>query len=146
MSYEVRVKDVPAIRYAGRKREVSIGELDAFIRRSCEELLASVSPQGPVIVVYHGQVDDQSDGEVEVCVPTAAGEAVLAPATVAFAVARGSQTRFPDILGAYDAIAEWATSRGHELICPPRESYLNDYDGPDAEVEISWPIQRSRTR
>jgi DNA-binding transcriptional MerR regulator len=146
MSYEVRVKDVPAIRYVGRKQEVSIGELGAFIRRSCEELLASVSPQGPVVVVYHGNVDEQSDGEIEVCVPTDGGEAELAPATVAFTVARGSQTRFPDILGAYDAVAEWATSHGHELICPPRETYLNDYDGPDAEVEISWPIGRRETR
>ncbi len=79
---------------------------------------------------------------MEVGVPTAAGDRELPAAEVAFTVARGDQTKFPDIIGAYDAVAEWVAQNGRELAGPPREIYLSDpATGEEPVMEIAWPLR-----
>jgi effector-binding domain-containing protein len=49
---------------------------------------------------------------------------------------------FPEIIGAYDAVAEWAQREGRELAGPPREIYRFDpQKGETPEMEIAWPIR-----
>jgi effector-binding domain-containing protein len=55
-------------------------------------------------------------------------------------VAEGSQCDFPEILGAYDAVARWAKERGHELDGSPREVYVSDPVEP-LRMEIAFPLR-----
>ena len=140
--HEVSVKDVPAQRYASRAARVRVDRLDRFIA----DAIAELSPRGEVVgapfALYHGEVNEVDDGPVEVCVPLADGDRDLPAGTVAFTHARGDQCRFPEILGAYEAVATWAKQHGHELAGPPREIYLKGLDEEQEPVlEIAWPVR-----
>ncbi|MGH2562314.1 MAG: MerR family transcriptional regulator [Thermomicrobiales bacterium] len=145
VSYTAKVKEVAAQPYASRTATVALGELGPFIDDSIRELSASVDPAGPPFSIFHGAVNDESSGAVEVCVPTSgavAGGSALPAGPVAFTLAEGAQTDYPAITGAFEAVAVWAKEHGHELAGPPREIYLTDAnsDGP-ACWEIAWPIR-----
>lgn len=143
MTYEVKVKDAPAQHYVSRSAVVAIGELEPFIAAALDELTAAVDPAGPSFVLYHDAVNDETDGRVEVCVPTAEprGDGGTLPAgPVASTFVEGSQAEYPEILSAYDAVADWAKSHGHELAGPPSEIYLSA-PGDPIRWEIAWPIR-----
>jgi effector-binding domain-containing protein len=90
--------------------------------------MAANEPVGPPFAIFHGQVSDTDDGPVELGVPTAGGE-------LAYAVASGPACAFPEILGAYDAVAGWAKANGRDLVGSPREIYL------ERDVwEIAWLV------
>jgi len=81
-------------------------------------------------------VNEEADGPVEVCLPVAEAAKKLPAGEVVYTVAAGDQTDFPEILGAYDAVAGWAKANGRELTGPPREIYLDE-----SRMEIAWPIR-----
>jgi DNA-binding transcriptional MerR regulator len=139
--FEVQTKQIDEQRYTSRTGRVRVGELDAFIVDSIRELQERHAAAGPPFALYHGQVNEQADGPVEVCLPTAAGEKELPAAEVAFTVVAGAQCEFPEILGAYDAVARWAKEQGRELDASPREVYLGSPVGADARLEIAWPLR-----
>jgi effector-binding domain-containing protein len=68
-------------------------------------------------------------------------EKTLPAVEVANTTAAGDDAQFPAVLGAYDAVARWATARGRELDGSPREIYVGPPTGPDARLEIAWPIR-----
>lgn len=143
VAHEIRVKENPAQPYASRSATVAIGELAPFITNSIDQLLAEVEPVGAPFAIFHGAVNDETDGRVEVGVPTDGrstngGELPAGP--VAFTVVEGEQATYPAILSAYDAVADWAKRHGHELVCPPREFYLSGHGEPE-RTEIAWPIR-----
>jgi DNA-binding transcriptional MerR regulator len=143
MTYEVKVKDSPAQPYVSRASVVAIGALEPFIAGTLDELTRSVEPAGPPFVLYHDAVNDETDGRVEVCVPTAEprGDGAALPAgPVAYTFVEGDRAEYPEILSAYDAVADWAKAHGHELAGPPREIYLSKPDEP-IRWEIAWPIR-----
>jgi len=144
VSYEVRIKETAAQPYASRSATVSIGELGPFITRSIDELMGTLEPAGPPFVLYHDAVNDETDGRVEVCVPTAAAEdgqgGELPAGPVAYTPVGPDQAKYPEILTAYDAVAVWAKRHGHELAGPPREIYLSGPGEPE-QWEIAWPIR-----
>ncbi len=144
MSFEVRVKDVAEQPYVSRAATVSIGELEPFIVGTIRELSAGVALSGPPFTLYHGEVNDETEGTVEVCVPTAEPApdgGVLPAGAVAYTVAVGPQTDYPEILSADDTVAVWAKQHGHELAGPPREIYLFDPSAGEApRMEIAWPL------
>jgi effector-binding domain-containing protein len=90
-------------------------------------------------VLYHGPVNDEEDGPVEVCVPATGGDKQLPAGEVAFTEIRGEQCRFPEILGAYDAVYRWVKDNGREPSGPAREIYLS---GPGAaeQLQIAVPL------
>lgn len=60
----------------------------------------------------------------------------------AFTVATGKQCAFPEIIGAYDAVAAWAKEGGRELDGPPREIYrLDPKVGEEPKMEIAFPLR-----
>jgi effector-binding domain-containing protein len=59
---------------------------------------------------------------------------------VAYTTVCGKQCDFPEILGAYDAVARWAREQGREFTSPPREIYLHG-PGEAMRFEIAWPLQ-----
>lgn len=140
--YEVQTKRVEEQPYVSRTTRVRVGELESFIVATIEELSAQTDPTGHAFTLYHGEVNEEDDGPVEVCVPTADGDGRLPAGEVAFTVAVGSQCEFPEIIGAYDAVAEWVHRRGRELAGPPREIYLSDpQKGETPRMEIDWPLR-----
>lgn len=140
--FKVETKEVEAQPYIGRTKKVRVPELERFINETIGELWKSTEPTGSAFTLYHGEVNEEDDGPVEVCVPTADGDKRLPAGEVAFTIATGDQCRFPDIIGAYDAVARWAKENGRELAGPPREIYHSDpHKGEEDRFEIAWPIR-----
>lgn len=139
--FEVQVKQVQEVPYVSRSKRVRVAELEPFIVETIRELSEANEPAGPAFTLYHGEVNDKDDGPVEVCLPVAGGEKRLPAAEVAYTVAVGRQCEFPEIIGAYDAVAGWAKLRGRELDGSPREIYLSDPSREEPRMEIAWPIR-----
>ena len=106
-------------------------------------------------VVYHGEVNEDSDGPVEVCMAfegeIAAPEGLevrIVPAhTEAYSTISKTQMEFPRILEVYDALQSYAKSHEMETIAAPREVYFVDINavGPDDPfVDIAWPVAPAR--
>jgi DNA-binding transcriptional MerR regulator len=141
MPFEVDVKKVEEQPYVSRAKRVRISDLERFVVTTLDELIASHESAGNAFTVYHGEVNEEDDGPVEVCLPVAAAERKLPAGEVAYTVAVGEQTTFPEIIGAYDAVAEWAKANGRELAGPPREIYLDEVTNDRPHMEIAWPIR-----
>jgi DNA-binding transcriptional MerR regulator len=140
--FKVETKHLQPQAYVSRTKKVRVPELERFITATIGELWQATEPTGSAFTLYHGEVNEEDDGPVEVCVPTADGDKRLPAGEVAFTIATGDQCRFPEIIGAYDAVARWAKESGRELDGPPREIYHSDPDaGEEARFEIAWPIR-----
>lgn len=145
MSHVVKLKDVPAQPYIGRRATVSITELGRFLADSIREMRAETPAAGPPYAIFHKEVTPETRGDVEVRLPVAefdASSAVMPAATVAYTIVEGEETDFPAILGAYDAVADWVNKNGRELDGPPREIYLSDhFAGETPKMEIAWTVR-----
>jgi DNA-binding transcriptional MerR regulator/effector-binding domain-containing protein len=137
--YDVQTKTTARQPYASRSRRIRVPELETFIYDTFEELGAGAA-SAPSFVVYHGPVNEDDDGPVEVCVPADEGDRVLEAGQVAFTAIRGEQCVFPEILAAYEAVYRWVKDNGREVAGPPREVYLNDR-GEEERVEITVPLK-----
>lgn len=150
MTLAVSTRELTPQQVVSIEGHVLVGELGAFIARSLAQLRAFVAEQGgaidgPPLGLYHGPINYQDDGPIEVCLPAegafrAEGEVRIrllpgGPAVVA--VASGEHAAFPKILEAYDAGYEWLERNGQQPVESPREVWLGDpqSDGP---FEIAW--------
>jgi DNA-binding transcriptional MerR regulator len=153
--YEVQTRDVPEQDVISITRSLTVADLVTFIMESNGELStqlerAGATPTMPWFVVYHGEVNEDSDGPVEVCLPytgsvTPQGEAVLRhePAhREAYTTLTTEQTVFPQILDAYGAVDAWVRDKGLQLSAPPREVYFTDDEPKAAEpfCDVAFPI------
>lgn len=138
--FEVQAKTLGPLRYVSRTAHVRVGDLMTHIVGTVRELNGLHTATGPDFVVYHGEVSEESDGPVEVALPTAGGEHELAETEVAYTVAEGADTEYPAILGAYDAVAGWAKRNGRELAGPPLE-INHAVEGQPLRIEVAWPIK-----
>ncbi len=129
---------------------VLVSDLDGFIARSLERLTAFVAGQdgtisGPPLGLYHGPINPQDDGPIEVCLPAEGAfraEAnicirVLPGGLAAVVAVEGEHTIFPKILEAYDAGYDWLVAQGVQPAESPREVWIGDptSSGP---FEIIW--------
>ena len=133
--FEVQTKQVPEQRYVSRSTRTRIDGLEPFISGSLAELSREVAAAGAPFVIYHGTVNEEDDGPVEVCLPTAQGDRVLAGGEVAYTGVPETHQLFPQILEPYDAIWSWAKENGRQLDGPPREIY------EEGQWEIAWPLR-----
>ena len=154
--YDIRTRDVPEQKVLSTQRNITAGDLPGFIDEAYSRIFAHLEAgdapmSGAPFVVYHGEVTEDSDGPVEVCVPfTGALEPAgalgvrLEPAhTEAYTRIPKRQIRFPDILRAYDAVSDWLQQRGERLALPPREVYFTDLaaagdDDPAADIAFPY--------
>lgn len=152
--YEIETRTVEEQRIASIEERVLAPELPDLIARAMtavfEELDAQGVQNGVPFVVYHGEVNLDADGPVEVCVPaqgavepTGSMRVRLEPAhTEAFTRITKAQVVFPKILDAYAAVDSWITEQGHEIAGSSREVYFTDFSqaGPDDEAcDIAVP-------
>jgi DNA-binding transcriptional MerR regulator len=137
--YDVVTKRVGEQPYVSRTKRVLVPELEPFITDTFREL-GSDGATEPAFVLYHGPVNAEEDGPVEVCVPTGDGDKRLPAGEIAFTEITGEQCQFPEILGAYEAVYRWIKEHGREAAGPAREIYLSN-PGPDEQLRIAVPLR-----
>jgi DNA-binding transcriptional MerR regulator len=158
--FEIQTRDVPEQKVLCIQRHVTAGPLPAFIGEAYQRLWAHLDASAaqagdPGLVIYHGRVDEDSDGPVEVCLPAtgpvepAADVGVrLEPArTEAYTRITKAQVRFPEILQAYDAVSAWLDQQGRKAVLSPREVYFTDLSAVGADdpaVDIAFPYELHR--
>ena len=136
--YDVLTKQIEEQPYVSRTKRVLVPDLEPFIVDTFRELGRDGAP-APGFVLYHGAVNHEEDGPVEVCVPQAKGDKRLPAGEIAFTEINGEQCRFPEILGAYDAVYRWIKEHGREASGPAREIYFAGPQGVE-QVQIAVPL------
>jgi len=136
--YDVITKTVEAQPYVSRTKHVFVADLEPFILDTFEEL-GRDGAEEPGFVLYHGPVNTDEDGPVEVCVPTRDGDKCLPAGEIAYTEINGEQCKFPQILGAYEAVYRWAKEHRREACGPAREIYLLG-PGSDEQLHIAVPL------
>jgi DNA-binding transcriptional MerR regulator len=153
---DVRVRDIPEQVVLCEQGHMQVDKLSTWIGTALRRLIGAAKSVGgvvgPVFVVYHGEVNEDSDGPVEACVPvasTAEGTVGLArrrePAhRQAYVRLRKAQVEFPQILSAFDGVAQWIGAQGLSIAASPREVYFTDFlsAAPGDEVcDVAFPIR-----
>lgn len=153
MPYEVAVKRLPDQDVASLREHVSMETIGDAIGNGFAELAHTLQAQGTAIsgapfIVYHDVIDEETDGDIEICIPVAgpvesAGRVepkTLSGGAVASTIHRGPYREIPP---AYHALSSWISQNGHSMTGPPREVYLNDPTEVSEEeilTEVDWPI------
>lgn len=139
--HEIHTREVPEQKVLSTQRNVLAKDLPQLIQGAGDEIISylgmqQVPPSGPAFVIYHSEVTEESEGTVEVCVPftgnvepDASGTYSLGvrvePAhTEAYARITKAEVRYPAILQAYDAVAQWLLAQDRRAAGPPREVYF----------------------
>jgi effector-binding domain-containing protein len=150
MSLDVEVRDIPTqqiisitrhhtVEGLGKQQEKDIGDLFSLAND------AGVRTHGAPFGIYHGPVNETEDGPVETCLAVQGkvegqGEIEVKQLEGGKAVCvliTGDQCHYPELLGGYDAAADWIQKNGFETTQPPREIWYTA-PGPDAKWEIVW--------
>ena len=150
MNLEVHVKQIPTQQVVSLTRHVKVPKLDATITQSISELQGLLQKQNAnakdaPFGIFHGAINEQEDGPIEICVPVDGNVKVegdtqvkqLQGGNAACVMMIGAQTDFPAILGAYDAAADWIQKNGYQMAESPREVWHSG-PGEDAKMEIVW--------
>jgi DNA-binding transcriptional MerR regulator len=155
--FEVEARSVPEMRVMSIQRKVLVDSLPEFIQQATHSLIDQIevgggSVTGALFVVYHGEVNKDSDGPVEVCVPFAGSVEPIGEAAVReepahdelFTRITKAQVGFPMILDAYEAVHKRIAEIGRTPAGSPREVYFVDWDavGPtDPACDTAWPVE-----
>lgn len=136
MTYEVHVTEQKPQWVAGVKIHTSLKRIAADVPTGFGALMhglgrGGVAPIGAPMIVYHSVIDEETDGDIELCAPVKAdfiGDdqvtgRELEGGKVASTVHRGP---YEHISPAYHFLARWISDNGFEISGPPRETYLND--------------------
>jgi DNA-binding transcriptional MerR regulator len=157
MALEVNVRTVDPQPIISITHHTKVEQLGAHIGDSLKRLFALMEGQGATMAgaplgIYHGPVNHDDDGPIEVCVPvqtklTVSGDVVareLAGGKVASVILHGGQCVFPEILQGYDAVHDWIRQNGYEPVESPREIWHSE-PGADAQTEVAWLFKRAGT-
>jgi hypothetical protein len=160
MSHKVLTREVPAQLVLTEQRHISPEELGGWIGAAMGRLYTAAGPAAgtaegepvaPALVIYHGEVNHDSDGPVEVCVPIDRSAADSIDAAMreepahreAYVRITKAQVAFPQILSAFEAVTMWLDDQKLTPAGAPREVYFTDFmaAGPDEEVcDIAFPM------
>jgi DNA-binding transcriptional MerR regulator len=153
--YTTSTRHVPAQRVMSIQRRLRAPETDPFVEEAKAAFRAALGdwkPTGPFTVIFHGIVDNESDGPIEAILgcpedllPTEVVGIRTEPAhDEAYTTITKAQWAYPAILAAYDAVASspQAMARpGSRLSC--REVYLAEPDNvsdDDLLCDIAFPL------
>lgn len=159
MSPTVKTVTQPDRQMLSITRHVYIGELKDHLRESYEQLAAliaetGVEQDGKPVAIYHGEVNEEKNGPVEVgiavkTVPPVSGDiksAILPGGSIAYTSLTLRQAHFPEILGYYDIVYKWIEENGHQIAGSPREEYAtspmdNKAVMDEPFLDIVWPYK-----
>ncbi len=153
--FPVQTRHVPAQRVMSMQRRLRAAETDDFVteaRAAFAAHLGGTQPTGPFTLIFHGIVDNESDGPLEATLgcPDAVGVTDLIgirtePAhDEAFTTITKAQWDYPAILAAYDAVAcspEVSARPKSRLSC--REVYLAEAAAigeDDLICDVAFPL------
>ena len=151
MSLEVEVKEIATQQVLSITRHTKVDKLDVTIRKSLDAINTLLKEQGVETSdapwgIYHGPINEQADGPIEICMPVqgkvnSKGDVEvkqLQGGNAACVTMLGAQCDFPAILTAYDTAADWIQKNGYDMAEPPREVWYSGPVGKDAKMEIVW--------
>ncbi len=155
--YEIQQREVPQQLVLTEQRHITPEEIPDWIPAALGRLGPAAEAHGGFFghpfVIYHGEVNEDSDGPVELCVPVDPARAAAAefpvasriePAHVeAYTRITKAQAAYPQILSAYDAVYAWANTEGRTASTAPREVYFADWSGitpGDPACDIAVPL------
>jgi DNA-binding transcriptional MerR regulator len=160
--FVIRERDVPAQVVLAERRRLRITELKGWLPDTMGRLAETASQHGglggELLVIYHGEVNEDSDGPVEVCAPAAHLDGLPPDIAVrtepahreAYTTITRAQLEYPQILSAFDAVADWAGRAGLSPAGPPREVYrctsMATAAPADPVCDVAFPIRRSSPR
>jgi DNA-binding transcriptional MerR regulator len=153
--FAIQTRHRPAQRVMSVQRRLQVSEMQAFVRdtkAAFADHLGDLAPTGPFSLIFHGTVDDESRGPLEITLgcpdgvqPTTNIGIRTEPAhDEAYTTITKAQWDFPAILAAYDAVAASPEFRGRcqsQLSC--REVYLAEPDSigdDDLICDIAFPL------
>jgi DNA-binding transcriptional MerR regulator len=150
MAWDVQVRNVGPQHVVSITRHVKIDQLMDHISgsiRTLNELAQAqgVEPDGLPFGIYHGPVNENDNGPMEMCLPvrgavTASGEVAsksLPAARLAYVDIMGDDCEFPAILKAYDVVYHWIARNGYQHDGPPWEIGTGSNSG---RMQIAWPF------
>jgi DNA-binding transcriptional MerR regulator len=153
--FVVEERAVPATTVICEQRHVNAFDLPAWLEARTAYLVDIALQHGGLadrfFVIYHGEVSEDSNGPVEICVPVDPNHsATLAVPTrvdpahhEAFTRLRKRQVAYPQILTGYDAVEQWTVHNQRMISGPPREIYDLGFDHAkpdDLAIDIAFPI------
>src|ERR1700693_4472369 len=152
-TYDVTTRRLEVQQVAAVRRHTSMATIGEDVARGFAQIGAAIEsvgarPSGPPFMVFHGRIDDEIGGEIELCNPVAdpfpsiddVYGTKIPGGRVASTIHQGS---YDDVGPAYAAILTWMDENGCEPAGPPREYYLNDPEITKTEdllTEITFPI------
>jgi hypothetical protein len=158
---QIRTRVVPERKLAFIGKELFQPELEKFITRSFTTIfdyLVSLglrtngtTPEEPTYTIFHGPVTPDQSSLVEVCVPFVGSVEPTADIAIrlepehheAFTPLTNRECQFPQILHAYDAVAQWVHANGEMIAAmPSREVYVAEVPkaGLDEHVmDVAFP-------
>lgn len=154
MSNEITVKSTPAAVVAAHRTATTYAEVFNAIPAGFGAVMsalgvAGVDPVGIPFTLFHQAPEADNPGDISMCVPVGVGadevvegiDIVELPAnTTAMVLHHGS---YDDMGHSYAEAVTWIQSRGHQIVGPCREVYLNspaEVDEADLLTEIHFPI------
>jgi DNA-binding transcriptional MerR regulator len=152
MALEVTVRTAAAQPIVSITKRVKVEQLGQHISDSLKALYTLAEAQGGSVAgaplgIYHGPVNHEDDGPIEVCLPvkaalTASGDVAtreLSAGKLASVMMVGEQCEFPAILKGYDLAFDWVHKNGYQAAEPPREIWHSE-PGASARMEIALPF------
>ena len=152
MSSEITVTSAPAVVVAAHRTATTFADIFNAIPAGFGTVIgaltaAGVDPVGVPFTRYFQAPDGDTVGDIAMCVPIATTtpidgvDTIEIPAeTTASVIHRGS---YDDMGQSYATVSTWIHEKGHRVVGPAREVYLNS-PGEVAEVdlltEIHFPI------
>jgi effector-binding domain-containing protein len=136
MLYDVDVMEATPRLVAATKVHTNLSRIGGDIGTGFGSLMRALgregaTPSGPPLIVYHDVIDEETDGDIEICVPVAAAISgddevygrELEGGPMAVTAHHGP---YEQIAPAYHTSTGWISEHGHDISGPPREIYLND--------------------
>ena len=153
--FPIQTRHVPAQRVMSIQRRLRANETDSFVAEAKAAFaahLGGAEPTGPFTLIFHGIVDQESDGPLEavlgcpdnVAVTDLIGVRTEPAHDEAYTTITKAQWDFPAILAAYDAVAcspEVAGRPRSRLSC--REVYVaepSDVGRDDLICDVAFPL------
>lgn len=152
-AFDVHQRDVPEQTVLSEKRATYLQGLPATVIGAATRLRRAAGGHGgaagELFVVFYGEVNEDSDGPVEVCLPVATPSPLTRSEPAhreAYVTVTAAQLEWPHVLTAYDALERWMDSTRSVCAGPSREVYRDGVTparaAPDDEVcDVAFPIR-----
>ena len=140
MTLEVNVKKIPLQQVVSLTCHTKVNKLDTNIAESVSALRTllqrqNVNAKDAPFGIFHGEINEQGDGPIEICIPVDGNLRVEGDVQVKQLA--GGEASCVMTVGAYDAAADWIPKNGYQIAESPREIWHSG-PGAGAKLEILW--------